>query len=135
MSIKKTRRSNNPVQSLLSEPEQALLKTLQLPADYATTVHSVVAPLCEQLAKQSQSTEGSLVLGINGPQGSGKSTLCAFIQCRMGEQFGLSTAVISLDDLYHTQATREQLAQTIHPLFQTRGVDAGLHHEEKHCLV
>jgi len=63
-----------------------------------------------------------LVLGINGPQGSGKSTLCAFIQCRIAEQFGLSSVVISLDDLYHTQATREQLAQTIHPLLQTRGV-------------
>lgn len=109
-------------QRLLSKPEQALLEKLQLPADYAATIRSIVDPLCEQLAKRYASTEGSLMVGINGPQGSGKSSLCAFIECRMAAQFGLSTAVISLDDLYHTQQTRCQLAQSIHPLFQTRGV-------------
>lgn len=116
--------SDNADRQLLSESEQALLRKLQLPAGYIDTVRSLVAPLCEQLAKRlkTKSSASSLVVGINGPQGSGKSTLCAFIQCRMAAQFGVSTATISLDDLYHTQATRDQLAQTIHPLFQTRGV-------------
>lgn len=66
-----------------------------------------------------------LVLGLCGAQGSGKSTLAAAI----AEQVP-ATAILSIDDLYPPRAERHRLAQTVHPLFATRGVpgthDAGL---------
>jgi D-glycerate 3-kinase len=61
-----------------------------------------------------------LVLGICGPQASGKSTVSAQIAEHM-VSIGLNAAVMSLDDLYHGRAKRAELADQIHPLFATRG--------------
>ncbi|WP_338467379.1 kinase [Novosphingobium sp. ZN18A2] len=62
-----------------------------------------------------------LVVGITGAQGSGKSTLAAALADRLAGM-ALPTAILSLDDLYLTRAERMRLAQTVHPLFATRGV-------------
>jgi len=40
----------------------------------------------------------------------------------MQELHGISTVVLSLDDFYLTKAARTALAESIHPLFATRGV-------------
>jgi D-glycerate 3-kinase len=40
----------------------------------------------------------------------------------MHEVYGVSTVVLSLDDFYLTKAARAALAESIHPLFATRGV-------------
>jgi D-glycerate 3-kinase len=56
------------------------------------------------------------IVGIAGPQGSGKTTLvrvCAASQRRI--------AHFSLDDVYLGQAARRALAARLHPLFATRG--------------
>ncbi|MGB9340418.1 MAG: hypothetical protein WCB63_14305 [Polyangiales bacterium] len=63
-----------------------------------------------------------LVLGINGAQGTGKSTLARLLQQLLGRVHGIRAAILSLDDLYLTGAQRLQRAQTIHPLLATRGV-------------
>ena len=110
-------------QPLLAQ-EQQLLKDLQLPADYASTVSQVVIPLCEALTDVYRLRQSSLplVVGINGAQGSGKSTLATFVQARLSAERGLSVVVISLDDFYLGRQRRQQLARDIHPLLQTRGV-------------
>lgn len=62
------------------------------------------------------------LIGINGAQGSGKSTLTELI-CIALEQFhGLRPAQFSLDDFYLTKADRERLAREVHPMCATRGV-------------
>ena len=62
-----------------------------------------------------------LVVGLTGPQGSGKSTLTAKLAERLAAR-GLRTAILALDDLYLTRAERLRLAAEVHPLFATRGV-------------
>lgn len=62
-----------------------------------------------------------LVVGICGAQGSGKSTLSDKLAAELDSD-GLTTAVLSIDDLYHTKAERERLARDVHPLLRTRGV-------------
>lgn len=62
-----------------------------------------------------------LIIGLSGPQGSGKSTLCARLTTILAAQ-GLAAATLSLDDVYLTQTERQHLARTIHPLLATRGV-------------
>lgn len=62
-----------------------------------------------------------LLIGICGAQGSGKSTLAGSLAERMVAK-GVTTAVLSLDDLYLGRAERERLAGTVHPLLRTRGV-------------
>lgn len=61
------------------------------------------------------------VLGLCGAQGSGKSTLAAGLKARMDAD-GVATALLSMDDLYHTRAERKALAAAVHPLLETRGV-------------
>lgn len=64
----------------------------------------------------------TLVLAINGAQGTGKSTLARLLQRLLGRMGGLRTAILSLDDLYLTAAERMRRASEIHPLLMTRGV-------------
>jgi D-glycerate 3-kinase len=76
------------------------------------------------LAEQMLDWKGSevLCLGMNGAQGSGKSTLSRFLQMYFRELHGLSMVILSLDDLYLTRAERIDLAKEVHPLLETRGV-------------
>lgn len=77
---------------------------------------AIAALVGERLAHR-RAGDPPFVLGLCGAQGSGKSTIAD----RLTGRFGPS-AVLSLDDLYHRKATRQQLAQEVHPLFATRGV-------------
>jgi D-glycerate 3-kinase len=56
------------------------------------------------------------IVGVAGPQGSGKTTLVA---AYASEHAG--TAHFSLDDVYLPASYRRLIAQSVHPLFATRG--------------
>ena len=91
-------------------PETALLN--QFKAFYL--------PLSNWLAGQHQ--HQTLVIGINGAQGSGKSTLTKILARLLEQGFAKHVVSLSIDDLYKTREQRQQMAETIHPLFMTRGV-------------
>ena len=63
-----------------------------------------------------------VIIGVNGCQGSGKSTLSDFIGTYIEDQSDYKTVVFSLDDFYYTREIRQQLSKDIHPLLATRGV-------------
>lgn len=63
-----------------------------------------------------------LVIGINGTQGSGKSSMVTLLAQALAAGFGLRPALLSIDDLYLTRAERRRLATECHPLLATRGV-------------
>ncbi|MEY2700491.1 MAG: hypothetical protein RIQ52_1246 [Pseudomonadota bacterium] len=85
---------------------------------------AVYLPLATWIAArhQTKGNASTLIVGINGAQGSGKSTLCAFLARILEVQHHLNVAVLSIDDLYHDRSTRQCLARQIHPLLATRGV-------------
>lgn len=82
------------------------------------------APLAALLADRAEAWRrahgAGLVVGVSGPQGSGKSTACA-AAVRLLEARGLRAATLSLDDLYLPRAERLRMAREVHPLFATRG--------------
>ena len=82
---------------------------------------AVYLPLAEQLVQWQQQL-GQCVIGINGAQGSGKSTLSKILALLLQQGFAKSVVVLSLDDFYLTKAQRNHLAESVHPLLQTRGV-------------
>ncbi|WHI50667.1 phosphoribulokinase [Microbulbifer sp. MLAF003] len=92
----------------------------QLPAEFHSEVLQYYLPLALWL-QECHAPGKTLVVGISGGQGTGKSTLTDFIRCVLSE-FGLDCCALSLDDIYLTRAERRQLAQDVHPLLQTRGV-------------
>lgn len=98
-----------------------VLQADNLPVDImANNYNSVYLPLAQWLNQLHRN--GRRIIGINGAQGSGKSTLGKLLALLLRHGFNKSVAVISLDDFYLTRAQRATLASTIHPLLQTRGV-------------
>ena len=83
-------------------------------------VRMVYQPLVSWVLTQCEVKE-TFVLGINGAQGSGKSTLCEILRTQLIET-GLSVPLLSIDDLYLRRSDRETLAEGIHPLCSIRGV-------------
>ncbi len=77
--------------------------------------------VAEEIVKHSKTGETAFV-GINGAQGSGKSTLTRMVAEALERFHGLRAVGMSLDDFYLTHAEREVLGQQVHPLCATRGV-------------
>jgi D-glycerate 3-kinase len=104
--------------------EQALKKkiaVLQLPASFAKTVHTTYRRVADALLAEKGLNKRQVLVGVCGCQGSGKSTLTAFLKLILDGDHR-PTAVLSLDDLYLTKRQREKLARDVHPLLRTRGV-------------
>jgi D-glycerate 3-kinase len=79
-------------------------------------------PLADHIAALQRVKSTTFTVGIQGPQGAGKTTLTQLLACVLRDVGGLSVATLSIDDLYLSRAERGELAAHIHPLFQTRGV-------------
>jgi len=82
---------------------------------------NIVEPLSLWIEKNRESA-AVFVLGISGPQGSGKSTLAKGCVDYLRHEMGVSALSVSIDDFYLTRQERLDLAATVHPLLQTRGV-------------
>jgi D-glycerate 3-kinase len=94
-------------------------------------VDRIHRPAAERIAAARREAGRPIVAGLCGSQGSGKSTMAAFLKALLLAQ-GLKAEILSLDDLYLTLPERERLAAEVHPLLKTRGVpgthDVGLGH-------
>lgn len=78
--------------------------------------------LLTQIEKKYRTHEqGALIVGIYGPQGSGKTTLSVKL-CEALIRKGVAARAVSLDDFYLSRLKRQQLSETVHPLLATRGV-------------
>ena len=99
-----------------------------LPANFIDTINDYYLPLAQWINRQ-RPQDRTWIIGLNGAQGTGKSTLSTVLKIILEGDYTCSTAIISLDDLYLPRADRKVLAETIHPLLQTRGVP-GTHDTE-----
>lgn len=102
----------------------------RLPESFLSVVQEHYLPLCLTLSElvqvQKQNSVKPFLLGVNGAQGTGKSTLADFIaeyfMSNLNESGLINVAVLSIDDFYLTKADREDLSEKVHPLLKTRGV-------------
>ncbi len=94
----------------------------KLPPTYFDDAVEWLLPLKDQIIAKLRSRASALqVVGINGAQGTGKSTLAKLLQCLITAD-GFNVVNLSIDDFYYPSAKREHLAQTVHPLLRARGV-------------
>jgi D-glycerate 3-kinase len=75
-----------------------------------TTLWQLWLPLVMQLAEARSKLERSLIQGILGGQGTGKTTLAAVSSLILGH-LGYTTVGMSIDDLYKTYAERQKLLE------------------------
>ncbi len=106
---------------VLSPDFRKFLIAQNLPSCLSNELTRFYLPLAAWLAAQVKNSE-PLMIGVNGAQGSGKSTLCTLLAELLEKEFSLRCCVLSIDDLYLTRAERQEKAQRIHPLLMTRGV-------------
>jgi len=98
------------------------IKQHKLPEKFSLTAKEYYQPLADRIFSQFTKSDHAYFVGINGCQGSGKSTLTDFIAEYLAKTYQLNIVVMSLDDFYFTGEKRKQLAHDIHPLLATRGV-------------
>lgn len=101
---------------------QTLIRQESLPDSYESTVVQTILPLAESIRELRERLGRTVLIGIHGAQGTGKSTLTLFLKHLLTDHFNLATASFSLDDIYLTHEERERLAAAVHPLLVTRGV-------------
>lgn len=107
---------------LLRTEMERLIDQEQLPSTFYPLAARFYLPLADAIASAQRRAGHSWMVGINGAQGTGKSTLCQFLELALRHQHNLNCVSISIDDLYYTRGERELLARNTHPLLRTRGV-------------
>ncbi|UTF59988.1 phosphoribulokinase [Gilvimarinus sp. DA14] len=93
---------------------------LALPEPLAQSLCALYQPLAAHCA--SARGKGTYVVGVNGAQGTGKSTAASILKVLLEAVYGLNVCALSIDDLYLSRAARAELARDTHPLLATRGV-------------
>ena len=93
----------------------------RLPGSFRTTASQNYDPVAAWLRERLPGVKPFL-LGINGAQGTGKSTLAAYLALSLRESDGHTAAVLSIDDFYLTKTERQRLSRHVHPLLAVRGV-------------
>lgn len=96
--------------------------SMRIEEDLRPYLSELYVPLAAWLMREAEQATRSIVVGVTGGQGSGKSTVSALLSVVLREAFGASAVPLSIDDIYKTRADRERLAAEVHPLFVTRGV-------------
>lgn len=105
---------------MADEGFEAFLAEEGLPESFRATWEFVCRPLADRAGRLRQVRRRTAVIGLCGPQGSGKSTIAA-ATVRLLEARGRTAVAVSLDDFYLPRGERERLAREVHPLLATRG--------------
>ncbi len=93
----------------------------RLPQSYLGDVSDYFLPIAQDLSNKGVG-QIQTILGVQGCQGSGKSTFSEFLASLLKTEFEIQACIVSLDDFYFSRAHRTLLANQVHPLLTTRGV-------------
>ena len=105
----------------------------QVPEGFQLTFDEICRPLADRAVEWRGDFGRTVIVGLCGPQGSGKSTVAA-ATVRLLEDHGLTAVALSLDDFYLGREARGWLARQVHRLLQVRG-PPGTHDVALACAV
>ncbi len=95
---------------------------LGIPVVGTELLENVYLPTTGWLVEQCRMAKRPLLVGVNGAQGSGKSTFCYFLSRLLADTANLRVVTLSIDDVYLTRSDRDSLGDSIHALCRIRGV-------------
>ena len=79
-------------------------------------------PICNDIYKTFIRKRKTILIGLSGAQGTGKTTIAGILKIILKKKFNLEVVTISIDDFYKTRSQRREMSNKIHKLFLTRGV-------------
>jgi D-glycerate 3-kinase len=79
-------------------------------------------PISELIFKKFNNKKKTIIIGLSGGQGSGKSTIARILKLILKQKYNLNTINISIDDYYKTSKERKKMSLKVNKLFLTRGV-------------
>ena len=80
-------------------------------------------PICSLIFQNyNNNKKKTLVVGLSGGQGSGKTTITRIIKLILTNNYNLNIVSFSIDDFYKTYSERLSVSKKVHKLFLTRGV-------------
>ena len=89
---------------------------------FMRNVESYFLAYAGRLCERAKQLDRPVIVGLNGAQGSGKSTLSELLAELLPLFFDVDCHVLSIDDFYLSKAQRRKLGSAVHPLLATRGV-------------
>ena len=104
--------------------------------DKVGQLNNFYLPISLNINKYYKTKKKTLIIGLTGSQGSGKSTISNILKIILKEGFKLNTIALSIDDFYKTLRERVKMSKKVSPLFLTRGVPGT--HDTKllyNCLI
>jgi len=84
-------------------------------------IKSFLIPASQWISKKVVKKK-TLIIGLAGGQGSGKTTISSILFLILTKYFKLNVFKVSIDDFYKTRKDRKLLSRIEHPLLMTRGV-------------
>ena len=84
-------------------------------------IKSFLIPISFWIAKKTNKKR-TLLIGLAGGQGSGKTTISSILTLILQKYFKLNVFKVSIDDFYKTRKDRKLLSKNKHSLLMTRGV-------------
>jgi D-glycerate 3-kinase len=105
----------------------------RLPEGFLRTFEDVVWPLADRACDWRNDFGRTAMIGLCGPQGSGKTTIAAATVGLLARR-GIKAVALSLDDFYLGREARAWLAGKVHRLLQVRG-PPGTHDVALACSV
>ena len=107
----------------ISKRLEKFLEANSLPESYIDWAKDNFKPVLELIVEShKKKPKSTQIFGINGCQGSGKTTIASFICEFISAELDIQTIALSMDDFYLTKSQRQSLANTIHKLLLIRGV-------------
>tara|TARA_Y100000741_G_scaffold59345_1_gene41469 strand:- start:889 stop:1806 length:918 start_codon:yes stop_codon:yes gene_type:complete len=79
-------------------------------------------PICDLIYKTYLLKNKTIVIGLSGAQGTGKTTVSKILKTILNNKFKVNTVCFSIDDFYKTRKDRKVMSKKKHRLFLTRGV-------------
>jgi D-glycerate 3-kinase len=84
-------------------------------------IKSFLIPVSQWISKKTNKKK-TLIIGLAGGQGSGKTTISSILSIILKKYFKLNVFIVSIDDFYKTRKDRKLLSKNKHSLLMTRGV-------------
>ena len=91
-------------------------------AEKITSLKNIYIPVSFWIENKFKKKGKTLILGLSGGQGSGKSTIAGILKIILKKFFKRKIYISSIDDFYKTLKDRNKMSRAIHPLLKTRGV-------------